>query len=112
MSNDELPAVEARRQWIIQRRLEITAALAEWKRQYFAEGVQRPFVDRCTLKAEDAALAVELGSIKGACIAAKAERARRVHSNTLAQLKALLIEEGRQDLIALAEARAMAEDAA
>lgn len=103
--NDFNPA-EARRQWILTRRLEITATLAEWKRQFFAEGVARPMADRCTLEAEDAALALELHTIKAACIAAKAERARRLDTNVLAQLKRLLAEEEREDLIRLAEARA------
>ncbi len=98
--------MEARAQAIVLRRLEIAATLAEWKRAFFVDGIERKFEDRLTLEAEDAALALEKRVIGGKVEAAKVERRRRQNATTLAQLVTLLTERGMGDVIAEAEKRA------
>ena len=98
--------MEARSQAITLRRLEIAATLAEWKRAFFVDGIERSLEDRLTLMAEDAALALEKRVIGGKVEAAKIERRRRQNATMLAQLVALLTERGMGDIIAEAEKRA------
>ncbi len=98
--------MEARAQAIVLRRLEIAATLAEWKRAFFVDGIERKFEDRLTLEAEDAALALEKRVIGGKVEAAKVERRRKQNAATLAQLVALLTERGMGDVVAEAEKRA------
>lgn len=98
--------METRAQAIVLRRLEIAATLAEWKRAFFADGIEHEFKDRLTLEAEDAALALEKRVIGGKVQAAKIERRRRENATVLAHLVALLTERGMNDVIAEAEKRA------
>lgn len=105
MGNDHMD-METRAQDIKLRRLEIAATLAEWKRAFFAEGIERKFVDRLTLEAEDAAIAFEARVIGRKVEAAKVERRRRQNTATLAQLITLLTERGMGDIVVEAEERA------
>lgn len=102
-TNDDL---ERRAQAIVMRRLEIAATLAEWKRAFFADGIEHEFKERLTLEAEDAALALEKHAIGARVLEAKLERRRCENATLLAQLVALLIERGMNDLVAEAESRA------
>lgn len=98
--------LEARVRNITTRLLEIAATLAEWKRAFFVDGVERPFADRLTLESEAAALALEKRVIGWKAEAAKVERRRRQNAGTLAQLVKLLNERGMSDVVAEAEQRA------
>ena len=98
--------IEARARWIKLRRLEIAATLAEWKRAFFADGVEHKFEDRLTLEAESAALALEARVIGGEVEAAKVKRRNRQNASTFAQLVALLNERGMSEFVAEAEKRA------
>lgn len=69
--------IEARAQWIKLRRLEIASTLAEWKRQWFVDGIEHTMAERSTLEAEDARLALEARVISSAAVHAKVERRRR-----------------------------------
>lgn len=101
--------LEARAQSIKLRRLEIAAALTEWKRAFIVDGVERPFKDRVTLEAEDAALALEARVISTHVEAAKVERRKRLNRTTLAHLTAMLKAAGLADMVAEAEKRAALE---
>lgn len=70
------------------RRLEITATLAEWKRQWFVEGVEHTMAERSTLEAEDAALALEARVISSAAVQAKVDRRRKLDTESRAALDA------------------------
>lgn len=65
--NVDISDLELRARVIRDRRCEIEATLAEWKRAYFADGVERKFTDRLTLEAESAALAFEHYRMAGTC---------------------------------------------
>ena len=97
---------EQRSQDIRLRRLEIAATLAEWKRDYIVHNIERPFGERVTLEAEDAALALEVRRLGSAVEAAKVERRKRLNASTLAQLVSMLNARGLSDLVAEAERRA------
>lgn len=103
---------EGRAQEIKLRRLEIAATLAEWKRAFYVDGIERPFADRVSLEAEDAKLALEARLISGAAEAAKIERRRKQNATLFAQLLVLLKERGMEELIAEAEARSVSMPAA
>lgn len=96
---------EFRAAWIKTRRLEIAATLAEWKRAFFVDGVERPFNDRVTLEAEDAALALEARLNSGAAEAAKVERRKRQNAELLGQLLLILEERGLADVVTEAQRR-------
>lgn len=100
------PGPESRAQFIKTRRLEIHATLAEWKRAFFVDGIERPFADRVTLEAEDAALALEQRQISAVVEAAKVLRRKRERAALVEHLVALLRERGMDDVIAEAEKRA------
>jgi hypothetical protein len=87
----ELPAtdIEARAQWIKLRRLEIASTLAEWKRQWFVDGIEHTMAERSTLEAEDARLALEARVISSAAVHAKVERRRRQVTECTAALALL-----------------------
>ena len=96
---------EFRAQEIKIRRLQIAATLLEWKRAFFVDGIERPFADRVTLEAEDAALALEARLIETAAKIAQVERRKRQNASLLAQLLELLKERGMDELVAEAEKR-------
>jgi hypothetical protein len=87
------------------RRLEIAATLAEWKRAFFVDGVERSFNDRLTLEAEDAAIALEARLISGAATMEKVERRKLQNADLLAKLLELLAERGLDDLVQEAQRR-------
>lgn len=97
---------EDRLQEIKMRRLEIDATLAEWKRAFFVDGVERPFADRVTLEAEAAQLALERRVIETDALKAKLARRERERRTHYYQLVAVLTERGMEDVIAEAQARA------
>lgn len=97
---------EDRLQAIKLRRLEIEATLAEWKRAFFVDGVERPFSDRVTLEAEAARLALERRVIETDALKAKLARRERERRTLHYQLIAVLTERGMEDIIAEAQARA------
>lgn len=103
-------ALEVRSKEIKLRRLEIAATLAEWKRAYLVEGVERPRGDRAILEAEDANLALEGRRIGEHVNVAVIERQRKIKDQLLGQLLALLEERGLADIVAEAKRRAAAED--
>jgi hypothetical protein len=100
--------VERRAQEIKLRRIEIAATLAEWKRAFFVDGVERKFTDRLTLEAEDAVLALEARTIGGAVELAKVARRKRLNESLLQQLIAVLHERGMEDVVTEAERRVAA----
>jgi hypothetical protein len=97
---------EKRSQDIKVRRLEIAADLAELKRAYLVDGIERPLAKRATLEAEDARLALEDHRMKGEAIQARIDRRRRQEAALLGQLVGLLKERGMGELVAEAEKRA------
>lgn len=101
--------IESRAQYIKTRRMEIHATLAEWKRAFFVDGIVRPFSDRVTLEAEDAALALEQRKIGASVEAAKVLRRKRERAALAEHLVALLRERGMDDVIAEAEKRAQVQ---
>ena len=102
--SEQLP--EDRLQQIKMRRLEIDATLAEWKRAWFVEGIERPFADRLTLEAEAARLALERRIIEDAAHKAKLIRREQERKTLSFQLIAVLTERGMEDVIAEAQRRA------
>ena len=88
------------------RRLDIAATLANWKRDYLAQGIERSRGERATLEAEDANLALEIRQISDAAHRAKIERRKREDGRLLNQLLAVLGEQGLQDVVAEAQRRA------
>lgn len=96
---------EDRLQAIKTRRLEIDATLAEWKRAYFVDGVERPFQDRLTLEAEAAQLALERRVIETDVLNAKLARREQDRLTHYNQLIAVLTERGMEYVIAEAQAR-------
>lgn len=98
-------AAEIRVHEIKTRRLEIAATLAEWKRAWFVDGIERPLSDRMTLEAEAAQLVLEEDKIKKVAFAAKLVRQARLRSTLHHQLIALLVERGMQDVIEEAKRR-------
>lgn len=100
---------ELRSQQIKMRRLEIAATLAEWKRAFIVEGIERPFADRCTLEAEYAALALEARVISTRATEEKAARRIALGRTVFAHLQAILKERGLDDILAEAETRAAAD---
>lgn len=109
MTTETPTSPEFRAQAIRLRRAEIAATLAEWRRDWYVDGVSRPIGDRVTLEAEDAALALEARLISGA--ATEAKRVRRIAQNAslLNHVTRLLVERGMGHLIE--EAKALAESA-
>ena len=99
---------EDRLQQIKMRRLEIDATLAEWKRAWFVEGIERPFADRLTLEAEVARLALERRVIEDVAHKAKLVRREQERKTLVYQLIAVLNELGLRDVIAEAERRSEA----
>ena len=97
---------EFRSQEIKTRLLEIAATLAEWKRAYFVDGIERDFCDRVSLEAEDAALRLELHSIKSAAMRERLERRIRLNASLLAHLIELLTERGHEELLQEAQRKA------
>lgn len=97
---------EFRIQAIKTRRLEIAATLANWKRDYLVQGIERSRGERATLEAEDANLALEIRQISDAAHLAKIERRKREDGRLLNQLLAVLGEQGLQDVVAEAQRRA------
>jgi hypothetical protein len=97
--------IELRPQQIKQRRLEIAATLATWKREFFVNGVEREFGERLALEEEDARLALEANVIKAAANAAKVERRRLIDAGMLPQLIQLLNERGFGGFVTEAEKR-------
>ena len=104
--------LEHRQQQIRLRQLEIAATLAEWKRDFYAEGIERSIADRCTLEAEAAALALEHRRNSSAAVEAGVRRRARLNAGTLAELTRMLAAEGWDDLVRLAEERSAAALAA
>ena len=105
------PNPEIRIHEIRMRHLEIQATLAEWKRAYFVDGIERPYADRLTLEAEAAQLALERRVIEDAAFQAKLIRREQERKTLMYQLIAVLNERGLQDVIAEAESRAGLGDA-
>jgi hypothetical protein len=97
---------ETRMQQIQTRHMEINATLAQWKMEFFVEGIERPFGDRLKLEAERAALALESRRIGAAANQAKLERRQRLNNSVLAHLRLALRERGLYGLIDEAERRA------
>ena len=97
---------EFRVQAIKTRRLEIAATLANWKRDYLAQGIERSRGERATLEAEDANLALEIRQISDAAHLAKIARRKREDGRLLNQLLTVLGEQGLQDVVAEAQRRA------
>lgn len=110
MSFSELDEFEARVKEIKLRRCEIVATLAEWKRQWFVDGIQHPFNDRLTLEAEEAALAFESLSIQEKAKQEKAARAFRIKNSELNHLIAILEERGLGELVSEARKRSEASE--
>ena len=100
--------LKARQQQIKLRQLEIQATLTEWRREFFAEGKERPFADRCALEAEAAAPALEHRRNSQAAVEAAVKRRAALNASAFEELKRLLAAEGRADLIRLAEERSAA----
>ena len=108
LGHTDQESAEFRGAAIKMRRLEIAATLAEWKRAFFVDGKERPFAERLTLEAEDAALAFEARVIGAAIEAAKVERRKRLNAALLPQLLVVLKERGLDEVVAEAEARSSA----
>jgi hypothetical protein len=90
------------------RHLEIQATLAEWKRAWFVDGIERPYGDRLALEAEDARLALERRVLEDAAFKAKLLRREQERKTLVYQLIAVLNELGLRDVIAEAERRSEA----
>ena len=97
---------EFRAQAIKTRRLEIIATLANWKSEYFNQGIERPIGDRARLEAELADLDLEQRVIGDAAHKAKVERREKLNASLLVQLQAVLTERGMADVIEEAQRRA------
>ena len=97
---------ETRGQFIRMRMLEIRATLAQWKADYFAEGISRPMADRAALEAEHARLKLEERTNSSAAVAAAIERRRKEKADLLGQILAILEEEGLEKIIETAKERA------
>jgi hypothetical protein len=102
------PNPEIRIHEIRMRHLEIQATLAEWKRAWFVDGIERPYGDRLALEAEDAQLALERRVLEDAAFKAKLIRREQERKTLVYQLVAVLNERGLQDVIAEAESRSEA----
>ncbi len=102
------PNPEIRIHEIRMRHLEIQATLAEWKRAYFVDGIERPYADRLTLEAEAAQLALERRVLEDAAFKAKLVRREQERKTLVYQLIAVLNERGLQDVVAEAERRSEA----
>jgi hypothetical protein len=102
------PNPEIRIHEIRMRHLEIQATLAEWKRAWFVDGIERPYGDRLALEAEDARLALERRVLEDAAFKAKLIRREQERKTLVYQLVAVLNERGLQDVIAEAESRSEA----
>jgi hypothetical protein len=96
---------EGRAQEIKLRRLEITATLAQWKRDFFTRRIERSMADRTTLEAEYARLSLESHVILAEAIDAKVERRAKLNGDLLRQLLAVLEERGLDDVVAEARQR-------
>lgn len=101
-------SAELRMQAIKLRRAEILADLAERKRAFVCDGIERPYAERVTLEAEDAALALEMRQIGAQVELAKRERRKALNAQMLQTLVRLLEERGMQALVAEAEAASKA----
>jgi hypothetical protein len=99
------PNPEIRVHEIRTRHLEIQATLAEWKRAWFVDGIERPYGDRLALEAEDARLALERRVLEDAAFKAKLVRREQERKTLVYQLIAVLNERGLQDVITEAESR-------
>ena len=99
------PNPEIRVHEIRMRLLEIQALLAEYKRAYFVDGIERPYADRLTLEAEAAQLALERRVLEDAAFKAKLIRREQERKTLVYQLVAVLNERGLQDVIAEAQSR-------
>lgn len=102
-SNPEIRIHEIR-----MRHLEIQALLAEYKRAYFVDGIERPYADRLTLEAEAAQLALERRVLEDAAFKAKLVRREQERKTLVYQLVAVLNERGLQEVVAEAERRSEA----
>jgi hypothetical protein len=102
------PNPEIRVHEIRTRHLEIQATLAEWKRAWFVDGIERPYGDRLALEAEDARLALERRVLEDAAFKAKLIRREQERKTLVYQLVAVLNERGLQDVIAEAQSRSEA----
>jgi hypothetical protein len=102
------PNPEIRIHEIRMRHLEIQATLAEWKRAWFVDGIERPYGDRLALEAEDAQLALERRVLEDAAFKAKLLRREQERKTLVYQLIAVLNERGLQDVIAEAQSRSEA----
>ncbi len=114
MTSEEMQAqqnAEGRAQAIKTRRLEIRAIQAEWKRDFFVHGVDRPLADRLELAAEYAQLELEARQVGMAAEAEKVARRKALNAALLPQLLQLLRERGLEGLIEEATARAAAATA-
>lgn len=103
MQANESP--EFRVQAIRTRRFEIAATLANWKRDYLVNGIERGRGERATLEAESANLALELHYIGEAAKKAAVERKKRENENLLNQILAVLEERSLQDVVEEAQKR-------
>lgn len=99
-----LEGPEGRAAWITTRRLEIAAILAEWKREYFVDGIERPMADRATLEAEAADLALEKRRLGAQTVIAQAARRNLQERQLSRALMRLLEDRGMHDLIEEAKA--------
>lgn len=98
-------SAEHRAQQIKTRRLEIAADLIERRRAYIVDGIERPYAERVTLEAEDAALALEAREILVAAEVAKIERRKRLSAELLSTLIDVLTERGLLDVLDQARKR-------
>lgn len=98
-------SLESRSQVIKLRMLEIDAILKEWKREFFAEGIERTFSDRLTLEAELASLKLEARVIGAAVMAERVKRQKATNDSMLFHIQSVLVERGLHDVIQAAQER-------
>ena len=96
---------EFRKKAIKTRQLEISAILKRWKQEFFDLGKQRTMLERTTLEAEYADLALEYTLIEEAAKKARAQRKIDEDASLLKQLVNLLNERGLSCLVDEAKIR-------